>query len=113
MQAICSFAVISYFHVRKAKPGNMVTTGIIPALGGLGMLYVVWLLIDNLEFAGGGAAGSPFFAAIPWVVAGTFLLGLAGVLLLRSRSPEVYRAIGRSVFEDTQERDAARVPSHR
>ena len=45
--------MIWYFHVKKVQPGNMLTTGVIPALGGLGMLYVVWLLIDNIEFAGG------------------------------------------------------------
>ena len=50
VQAITSFAVIWYFHVKKAQPGNLITTGIIPALGGMGMLFVVWLLIDNLEF---------------------------------------------------------------
>ena len=48
VQAICSLAVIWYFHVKKAHPGNILTTGVIPALGGLGMLYVVWLLFDNI-----------------------------------------------------------------
>ena len=106
VQAITSFAVISYFHVKKAQPGNLVTTGIIPALGGIGMLFVVWLLIDNLEFAGGLAAGSPFFKAIPWIVIGTFVLGLLGVLFLRSKHPEVYRSMGRTVMEETHERES-------
>ncbi|CAA9326734.1 MAG: Uncharacterized amino acid permease, GabP family [uncultured Nocardioidaceae bacterium] len=57
VQTITSVAVIWYFHVKKVQPGNLLTTGIIPAIGGLGMAYVVWLLIDNLEFAGGAAAG--------------------------------------------------------
>ena len=104
VQAICSFAVISYFHVKKEKPGNGITTGVIPFLGGVGMLFVVWLLIDNLEFAGGLAADSPFFKAIPWLVGLTFLVGLAGVLVLRSRNPEVYRHVGRTVMEETHER---------
>ena len=105
VQAITSFAVIWYFHVKKAQPGNLITTGIIPALGGMGMLFVVWLLIDNLEFAGGLAAGSPFFKAIPWIVVGTFVFGLLGVLFLRATNPEVYRSIGRTVMEETHERD--------
>jgi amino acid transporter len=107
VQAITSLAVIWYFHVKKAQPGNILTTGIIPALGGLGMMYVVWLLLDNIEFAGGAASGSPFFKAIPWLVIGTFVLGLVGVLILRSRSPEVYQAIGRTVMEETHEREPA------
>jgi amino acid transporter len=105
VQAITSVAVISYFHVKKERPGNIVTTGIIPALGGIGMLFVVWLLIDNLDFAGGLAAESPFFKAIPWLVIAIFLAGLAGALVLRSRNREVYNAIGRTVMEETHERE--------
>jgi amino acid transporter len=104
VQSITSLAVIWYFHVKKVHPGNIVTTGIIPALGGVGMLYVVYLLFSNLSFAGGGAAGSPLFKAIPYIVLATFVVGLLLVLLLRQRSPEVYRSIGRTVFEETHER---------
>jgi amino acid transporter len=105
VQSICSVAVIAYFHVRKARPGNLLTTGIIPALGGLGMLYVVYLLFSNLSFAGGGAAGSPFFHAIPWIVLATFVLAGAGALWLRRARPDVYADIGRTVLEETHERD--------
>jgi amino acid transporter len=104
VQAITSLAVIWYFHVKKAQPGHFLTTGLIPALGGLGMLYVVWLLIDNIKFAGGAGSAAPFFTAIPWLVGATFIVGLLGVLLLRSRNQPVYKAIGRTVFEETHER---------
>ena len=104
VQSITSLAVIWYFHVKKTHPGNLFTTAIIPGLGGLGMLYVVYLLFSNLSFAGGGAAGSPMFKAIPYIVLGTFVVGLVLVLLLRRRSPEVYKAIGRTVLEETHER---------
>lgn len=107
VQAITSVAVIWYFHVKKVQPGHILVTGIIPGLGGLGMAYVVYLLLTNIDFAGGAASGSAFFKAIPWLVIGTFVVGLVGVLVLRSRSPEVYRAIGRTVFEETHERGAA------
>jgi amino acid transporter len=105
VQAITSVAVIWYFHVKKAAPGNILTTGIVPALGGLGMLYVVYLLLSNIDFAGGAAAGSPFFTAIPWIVVGTFGAGLAGILWLRARNRPVYDAIGRTVFEEAHSRD--------
>jgi amino acid transporter len=104
VQSICSAAVIVYFHVKKAQPGNLLTTGVIPALGGLGMLYVVYLLFSNLSFAGGLASVSPFFHAIPWIVLATFVLAGAGALWLRSARPETYRAIGRTVLEETHER---------
>jgi amino acid transporter len=104
VQAITSVAVIWYFHVKKAAPGNILTTGIIPAIGGLGMLYVVWLLLSNIDFAGGVANTAPFFKAIPYLVIATFLVGLAGVYWLKSRNREVYDAIGRTVFEEAHER---------
>lgn len=104
VMSITSLAVIWYFQVKKVHPGNVVSTGIIPALGGFGMLYVVYLLFTNLSFAGGGAAGSPMFKAIPYIVLSTFVVGLVLVLRLRKRSPEVYRAIGRTVLEETHER---------
>ncbi|WP_432843038.1 APC family permease [Dactylosporangium sp. CA-092794] len=105
VQSITSVAVIWYFHVKKTHPGNLVTTGIIPALGGIGMLYVVYLLFSNLEFAGGGAAGSPFFHAIPYLVFGTFAVGLVLVFVLKMRSPATYAAIGRHVFDEAKERE--------
>ncbi len=104
VQAITCLAVIWYFHVKKVQPGNMLTTGLIPALGGLGMIYVVWLLIVNIKFAGGLAAGSTFFDLIPWLVVLTAVVGLLGVLYLRARKPEVYNAIGRTVFEESHTR---------
>jgi amino acid transporter len=103
VQSICSVAVIVYFHVKKAAPGNVLTTGIIPALGGIGMLYVVYLLFSNLSFAGGGAAGSPFFTAIPWIVLAVFVTAGAGALWLRRARPETYSAIGRTVLVETHE----------
>lgn len=107
VQAVTSLAVIWYFHVKKVQPGNLLTTGIIPGLGGIGMLYVVWLLLDNIEFAGGAAADSPFFKLIPWLVVATFVVGLLGVLYLRARNRPVYDAIGRTVFEETHERTSS------
>ena len=104
VQAITSVAVIWYFHVKKAAPGNILTTGIIPALGCIGMLYVVWLLLSNIDFAGGVANTAPFFKAIPYLVIATFLVGLGGVYWLKSRNREVYDAIGRTVFEEAHER---------
>jgi hypothetical protein len=68
------------------------------------MLYVVYLLLSNIDFAGGAASGSPFFTAIPWIVIATFVAGLIGILVLRSRNRPVYDAIGRTVFEEAHER---------
>ena len=105
VQALCSIAVIWYFQVRKVHQGNVITTGIIPALGAIGMLYVCYLLFTNLDFAGGAASGSLLFKLIPYIVAATFLIGLFAALYFRAKDPEQYQRIGRTVLEDAHERD--------
>jgi amino acid transporter len=104
VQALCSIAVIWYFQVRKVHAGNIWTTGVIPALGCLGMLYACYLLFSNLNFAGGAASSSPLFKATPYIVGATFLVGVVISLYIRDRDPEQYQKIGRTVLEESHER---------
>ena len=104
VQALCSVAVIWYFQVKKVHPGNVITTGVIPALGAIGMLYVCYLLFSNLSFAGGAASGSLLYKLIPYIVGATFLIGLGFMYWLKSRDPEQYQRIGRTVLEEAHER---------
>jgi amino acid transporter len=108
VMAVCSVSVIWYFWVKKTHTGHVVTTLIIPVIGFFGMSYVVYLLVSHLSFAGGGAAGSLFYNLIPWMVALTFVIGLALALWLRSARPEVFGAIGRTVLEESHERAESR-----
>jgi hypothetical protein len=104
VQAICSAAVISYFWVRKTHPGNVITTLIAPLIGGVAMLYVVWLLWDNRAFAAGYAANSPVFKAGPYVILAVLVVGIAYAVWMRCAKPEAYAEIGRTVMEDSHER---------
>lgn len=104
VQAICSFAVIWYFWVRKTHRGNVITTLVCPLIGGVAMLYVVWLLWDNRAFAAGYASNSLVFKTGPYLILAVFVLGLGYALWLRYSRPEVYAAIGRTVMEDAHER---------
>src|SRR3954470_1045405 len=104
VQAICSAAVIWYFWVRKTHPGNVITTLIAPLIGGVAMLYVVWLLWDNRAFAAGYAANSLVFKAGPYIILAVFVLGLAYAVWMRFAKPEAYAEIGRTVIDDAHER---------
>lgn len=104
VQAICSAAVIWYFWVRKTHRGDVITTLICPLIGGVAMLYVVWLLWDNRAFAAGYAANSLVFKAGPYFILAVFVVGVVYALWLRSAKPEVYAEVGRTVMEDTQKR---------
>ncbi|GAB3895185.1 APC family permease [Kibdelosporangium lantanae] len=101
VQTLCSFAVIGYFWRRTS---NWFTTFVAPLLGGVGMMVVVWLLVQNAGTAAGPAAESALFAAIPWIVVGVFVVGILGALYLRRAKPALYDVLGRIVLEDTQER---------
>jgi len=69
-------------------------------VGAVGMIYVVYLLFQNLSFAAGGAASSPFFAAIPWVVLAVGALGVAYALAVRWLRPDLYAQLGRTVLSE-------------
>jgi hypothetical protein len=107
VQAICSAAVIWFFWVKKTHRGNVITTLLCPLVGGLAMLYVVWLLWDNREFAAGLAAKSDVFKAAPYMILAVFAIGLGYAVWLRTTKPAVYAEIGRTVMEDAHERSDA------
>jgi amino acid transporter len=92
LQSLTCFSVIGYFHVRKQHPetANLWRTMLAPLLGAAGMIYVIYLLFKNLDFAAGAAASSPFFKAIPWIVLAVAVIGIAYALLLRKTQPEIY-----------------------
>ena len=106
VQALAAFSVISYFHVQKRHPetANWFSTFLAPLLGGLGMLYVIYLLAINASFAAGSAASDWVFAAIPWVVAIVGIGGLLWALFLKFRNPQRYAELGRTVLEEAHER---------
>jgi amino acid transporter len=107
VQSLCAFGVIGYFHVGKHHPetAHWFKTLVAPLLGGIGMLYVVWLLWDNRKFAAGAAADTLLFRVIPVLVVGLFVLGALGALYLKYRDRARYELLGRIVLEDTVERD--------
>jgi amino acid transporter len=106
VQTVCSVAVIWYFHVGKNHPetANWWRTFLAPLIAALGMAYVVYLLFSNLSFAAGAASGSPVYTAIPYVVAGAFVLGLGYSLFLKYRSPATFELAGRMVLKESHER---------
>jgi amino acid transporter len=106
VQAICSVAVIWYFHVRKQHPetASWWRTFLAPLVGAIGMLYVVYLLFSNIDFAAGAAAGSPVFKAMPYIVLGIGALGVIVALVLKYRSPERFERIGSTVMAEAVER---------
>lgn len=105
VQALAAFACIAYFHVNPHRPadGNWFRTFVAPLVGGLGMIYVIWLLIQNATFAAGAAADDIVFALIPWIVGVVGIGGIAFALAIRRLAPDRYEVVGRVVL-DVRER---------
>jgi amino acid transporter len=107
VQSLCAFAVVSFFHVRKNHPvsKHWFRTLIAPLLGGIGMLYVVYLLWEHKETAAGAAAGTLLFKLTPWIVVGIFVLGAALATYFKFRDARRFELIGRIVYDETQVRE--------
>jgi amino acid transporter len=106
VQALAAFSCIAYFHVQGKHPetANLFRTFLAPLIGGIGMVYVIWLLMENAGFAAGAAASDVIFKLSPWLVGLVGLSGLGFALWAKKFAPERYDTIGRVVLEDTQER---------
>lgn len=106
VQAVCSVAVIWYFHVGKRHPEtrNWWRTLLAPALGAVGMGYVVYLLFSNLSFAAGAASNSPVYTITPYAVIGVGVLGAVMALVLRATDRSRYERIGSTVLAESHER---------
>jgi amino acid transporter len=104
VQTITSFAVVSYFWVKKVHPGNVLTTLVAPVIGAAGMIYALWLLWSNRQFAAGLAADSLVFKLMPWYVLGLLVLGFGYALYVKSNHRDIYDMIGRTTLEEASER---------
>jgi amino acid transporter len=111
VQVICSISVIWYFHVNKHAPDspqaatrNWWRTLLAPAVGAVGMAYVVYLLFSHLSFAAGAAATSPVYQITPYLVIGTGVIGVSVGLILRAVNQTRYQQIGATVLADATDR---------
>lgn len=107
VQALAAFSSISYFHVLKRHPesANWFRTFLAPLLGGVGMIYVTWLLLHNASFAAGTASSDIVFKITPWVVIAVGVIGLLYAIGAKYFAPARYETIGRIVLDDTHERE--------
>lgn len=106
VQALAAFAVIAYFHVGKHHPetAHWFRTVTAPLLGGIGMLYVIYLLGKNASFAAGTASADWVFTIIPY---GVGVVGVSGIMLavsVKAESPQKYSELSRIVLEEAHDR---------
>jgi amino acid transporter len=97
LQAFVSVAIIVYF--RQNHPGEVgIIPGLIaPLIAFISQVYLVYLLVVNLEtFGGSGSFGSN----IPYIALATIIWGFIWGVVLRVAAPAVHAKIGRLVFNE-------------
>jgi amino acid transporter len=114
VQVLAAVACIIYFHFHPRRPadGNWFRTFTAPLIGGFGMAYAVFLLLDNADFVAGSAANDIIFKLIPYIVGVVGIGGIAFALVVKRFFPDRYEIIGRVVL-DAREREPERGALHR
>ncbi|MDM9623911.1 APC family permease [Rhizobium sp. S96] len=95
VQALVSVAVILFFR-RNTSSHGIWTTTIAPAIGLVGLLGSLWLVISNLQLLSG--SDSIIVASFPYAIVLVGLFGAAFAKQLSRTRPELYASLGK-VFE--------------
>jgi amino acid transporter len=98
LQAIVSLAVIVYFRTHHSSEAGSFSTLIAPIIAFVAQVYLVYLLVGNLETFGGTGA---FGHSIPTIAAAIIVIGFIWGFALRFLAPDTYAKIGRMVFTES------------
>lgn len=99
VQTITMVAVYRYF-MHNHPEESVWRTKVAPVVGGVSMMAVVFLMVDNLDTAAGSAASTLLFKMVPYISAALFLGGVAMALYLRRADPVKYATIGHVVLAE-------------
>jgi amino acid transporter len=96
VQILVSIAILAYFR-RHPHGLGLWTRAIAPSLALAGLGLGLGLVVRNLPLLAG--SDSAIIWAFPWLVAATGLAGALYALLLRTRRPALYAALGQAINE--------------
>ena len=98
LQAIVSLAIIVYFRMHHSTEAGSFSTLIAPIVAFVAQVYLVYLLVENLETFGGTGASAATFRRSRLRSSSS---ASSGVLVLRFVAPATYAKIGRMVFTES------------
>lgn len=108
--ALASFAVVGYF-ARNPHSESVWTSRIAPALAGVGLTAVFFIVLSNFNLLITGvpdAPGDSRSVILPAILIGGGIVGLIVGAVLRTSRPDVYARIGEMGDEDLDARSAPR-----
>ena len=94
LQAVVSLAIIVYFQANHPEDAHWFSTLVCPIIALISQIYLVYLLVSQLETLGGTGA---FGHAIPYIGAAVIVVGLIWGFILRGMAPDTYARVGRMV----------------
>ncbi|MFT3732005.1 MAG: amino acid permease [Hyphomicrobium sp.] len=97
LQAVVSIAIIVYFRANHPGEVNVFAGLIAPVIAFVSQVYLVYLLVANLETFGGTGGFGGRIPLIAFIILG---VGLVWGLALRVISPEAHARIGRMVLNE-------------
>ena len=93
LMAVITAAVIGYFRKRPRGQSLWVTL-IAPAISGVALLWVFIMILMNFQLMLGQEQPDATTFVLPGIIFAAGIIGIIWALILRARSPEVYRQIG-------------------
>jgi len=95
-QALVSVAIIVYFRKNHPAEHHWWSTLLAPLISFIAQVYVIYLMISQMDFLGAGLALANW---IVWINLAVLVIGIAGALYLKTSDPKKYDEIGRLIFQ--------------
>ena len=93
LMAAASFAVVAFFRQNKNLESNVVRTVVAPVLAGIALIIVLVVAIANFDVLIGHGGVLVWFLPSLLIVAA--VIGVVAAQILKTRSPELFAAMGR------------------
>ncbi|GAA3648901.1 APC family permease [Nocardioides ginsengisoli] len=108
LQAVTAVAVVVFFLRKRRDRFRIWTTGVAPALGGVGLFTAAYLAIDNWAILTGATAGFP--KHLPWAIAVAGVIGLVWAYLTRGSARSFANSFPAGVAHESQAVISGAVP---
>jgi len=98
-QALVSVAIIVYFQKNHPEEHHWWSTLVAPLISFIAQVCVIYLMISQMGFLGGGVALADW---IVWINLAVLAIGILGALYLKTSDPKKFDQIGRLIFQGTE-----------
>lgn len=99
-QAIVSVAIVRFFLTHYPEEHHWWSTLAAPIFSFVAQIVVIYLLLSNIGFLGGGFKLADYLL---WMDLAVLAIGLVGAFYLKSSNPQKYDQIGRLIFQGAPE----------